>query len=296
VASDDWYSSTAESKAFTDRAYRGMHESSSYWYVGWNLDKPQLADPRVRRALAHLFDFEEFRKTYYRGYAEQITGPFSPRSPAYDRDVKPYAYDPKAAAQLLTDAGWYDRDGDGIVDHDGKPLSIELALEAGNPVNQAFAAKLQEDLAHAGVQLRIAPMELKSLVAKRNTGDFDAIALGWAPPFESDPGQLWHSVPAGAPKSSNFVDFKDAETDALIEKGRAELDPSRRAEIWRAIHRRVYELQPYMFCFNVSRKYVMIRALRGFQSVAIDPYYVVRRWYYPAGTPGTRATAAIKQD
>lgn len=296
VASDDWFSSTAESKAFTDRAYRGMHETSEYWYVGWNCDRPGLDDPRVRRALAQSFDFEEFKNTYYRGYAQQITGPFAVGSPAYDHDVKPYPYDPKAVVKLLSEAGWYDRDGDGLVDRDGKPLSIELALEAGNPLNQAFAAKLQEDLSHAGVQLRIAPMELKSLVAKRNTGDFDAIALGWAPPFESDPGQLWHSVPAGAPKGSNFVDFKDAETDALIEKGRAELDPAKRAAIWRAIHRRVYELQPYLFCYNVSRKYVMIRALRGFQSVAVDPYYVVRHWYYPAGTPGTRATAAIKQD
>jgi peptide/nickel transport system substrate-binding protein len=196
----------------------------------------------------------------------------------------------------LTEAGWYDRDGDGLVDHDGKPLSIELALEAGNPVNQAFAAKLQENFARAGVRLSVAPMELKSVIAKGNSGDFDAIALGWAPPFESDPGQVWHSVPAGARKGSNFVDFKDAETDALIEKGRAELDPKKRAEIWRAIHRRVYALQPYLFCYNVPTKYVMIRALRGFQSVGLDPYYVLRRWHYPAGTPGTRATAAIKQD
>ncbi len=295
VSSDDWYSSTAESKAFTDRAYRGMHETSSYWYVGWNCDKPALADPKVRRALAQLFDFDEFKNTYYRGYAEQITGPFPPRSPAYDRDVKPYAYDPKAAAQLLTEAGWYDRDGDGIVDHDGNPLSIELSMEAGNPLNAAFGAKLQEELTHAGIQLRLAPMEMKALRAKINSGDVDAFMLGWAPPFESDPGQVWHSVRAGEPKGSNFVDFSDAQVDAWIEKGRAELDATKRAEVWRSIHRRLYELQPYLFCFNVPRKYVMIRALRGFQSVAIDPNYVVRRWYYPAGTPGTRATAAIKQ-
>jgi hypothetical protein len=52
----------------------------------------------------------------------------------------------------------------------------------------------------------------------------------------------------------------------------------------------VYELQPYLFCYNVSRRFAMNRKLRGFQNVVIDPNYVVRRWYYAEGTPGTRAT------
>ena len=50
-------------------------------------------------------------------------------------------------------------------------------------------------------------------------------------------------------------------------------------------------MQPYLFCYNPPRKFVMNRALHGFQSFALDPNYVLRRWYYAAGTPGTRAQA-----
>jgi peptide/nickel transport system substrate-binding protein len=291
---DDFYSDAASSKEFEARAYRGWHDTSSYWYVGWNCARPPLADARVRRALAHLFDFDEFKNTYYRGHATQVTGPFPIGAPSYAHDVKPLPFSPDAAKRLLAEAGFYDRDGDGLVDHDGKPLSIELAMQAGHAGNQAFGAKLQENMARVGVQLRLAPMDLKAVGAKRDSGDFDAVALGWAPPYESDPGQIWHSTPEGAEKGSNYVGFADAEVDRLIEAGRKELDTAARAEIWRRIHRRLYELQPYLFCYNVPRKFLMNRALRGFESVPLEPNYVVRRWYYAAGTPGTRATAAKK--
>ena len=36
----------------------------------------------------------------------------------------------------------------------------------------------------------------------------------------------------------------------------------------------------------------MNEGVRGFQIVPIDPNYVLRRWYYPAGTPGTRPHAS----
>jgi ABC-type transport system substrate-binding protein len=78
----------------------------------------------------------------------------------------------------------------------------------------------------------------------------------------------------------------------LIERGQKELDPAKRAATWKELHRRLYDLQPYLFAFNPPRKFAMNKALRGFQSVPLDPNYVVRRWYYPAGTPGTRATLA----
>ena len=38
------------------------------------------------------------------------------------------------------------------------------------------------------------------------------------------------------------------------------------------------------------RKFAASRSLRGIQCVPLDPNYVIRRWYHPAGTPGTRAT------
>jgi ABC-type transport system substrate-binding protein len=75
----------------------------------------------------------------------------------------------------------------------------------------------------------------------------------------------------------------------LIDAGRAELDWTKRAATWRALHRRLYEMQPYLVAYNPPRKFVMNKALRGFQSFGLDPNYSLRRWYYAEGAPGTRA-------
>lgn len=293
VTTDDWFSSAVESEAFRARAYKGWHDTAVYWYVGWNCKRPKLADPAVRRALAHVFDFEEFRRTFYRGLATRVTGMFSPRSPAYDAGIAPWPHDPERAKKMLFDAGWYDRDGDGIVDHDGEPLEIELLVQAGNAVGKAFGARFEESLRAIGVRLRTTSLDWNALNLRKNAGDFDALALGWAPPYESDPGQAFHSSFGNAErKGSNFIGFADPETDRLIDAGRAELDPQKRAAWWRLLHARLHEMQPYLFAFNPPRKFVMNRAVRGFGNYALDPNYVIRRWFYAAGTPGTRAQLA----
>jgi peptide/nickel transport system substrate-binding protein len=294
LTAETYFGEATASKAFTDRCYKGYFYTAQYWYVGWNLHRPALQDVRVRRAIAMAFDFDAFKKSFYKGLAVQVTGPFSVYSPGYDRDLVPLPLDRKRAAEVLDEAGWTDHDGDQVRDKDGVPLDVELLIEAANPVAPVFGPKLQEDLGKIGIRVRIQTLDRAAIGARRQARDFDAYALGWAPPLESDPEALWHSRlgAADAQSGSNFVGLQDAEVDRLIERGQKELDPAKRAATWKELHRRLYDLQPYLFAFNPPRKFAMNKALRGFQSVPLDPNYVVRRWYYPAGTPGTRATLA----
>jgi len=291
MTSQDYFGESTSAASFTDRLYKGYFYTSQFWYVGWNLYRPQLADVRVRRAIAMTFDFEAFRKSFYKGLAVQVTGSASVYAAGYDRELAPLPLDRARAAGLLDEAGWTDHDGDQVRDRDGAPLDIEILLEPNDKVGAVFGQKLQEDLSKVGIRLRIQTLDRAAIGDRRRKRDFDAYALGWATPLESDPEQLWHSK-GGAKDavSSNFSGLQDEEVDELIAKGQRELDPTKRAEIWKKLHRRIYELQPYLFCYNSPRKFAMNKAIRGFQSVPIDPNYVVRRWYYPAGTPGTRPT------
>jgi peptide/nickel transport system substrate-binding protein len=211
--------------------------------------------------------------------------------PEYDTSVAPFAFDPDAARKLLAQAGWIDRDADGVVDKDGVPLEIELLADSGNSVGKAFAVRLQEDLARVGVRLRFTPLDAKAVDERKKARDFDALALGWVLGYETDPEQVWHSKWAPPElKGSNFGGFADSQVDELIEQGQRETDEEARAAIWRRLHARIHELQPYLFGWNPPRKFGIEKALRGVQLVPIDPNYVLRRWYYPEGTPGTRAT------
>ena len=293
MSADDYFGASTQAPSFTNHLYKGYFYSAAYWYVGWNLQRPQLADVRVRRALAMLFDFDEFKRTFYKGLAVQVTGSGSVYAPGYDRDLAAMPYDPEKAKALLDEAGWTDRDGDGVRDKAGVPLSIQLLVQPQNKPALAFGAKFQENLARVGIALQVTPLEFGALVERRQAREFDALVLGWSPGLETDPEQIWHS--SGAAKesrSSNFGGLADPAVDALIERGQRELDAAKRASIWRELQHRIYDLQPYLFCFNPPRKFAMNKKIRGFQSVPLSPNYVVRRWYYPEGTPGTRPTLA----
>ena len=79
--------------------------------------------------------------------------------------------------------------------------------------------------------------------------------------------------------------------DALISKGQVELDFEKRQEIWQEMHSFLYDHQPYLFGFNVPRKFAMSKRIRGFQMFAIDPSFSIRRWHFTdPSEPGTRAT------
>jgi ABC-type transport system substrate-binding protein len=290
LTTDEFFSAELQKPSFTDKFYKGWQETALYWYVGWNMRSPKFQDPRVRRALAQLFDFPEFSRSFYHDLVTQVTGHAPHRSSAYDPGIVPLPYDPTHAVELLTEAGWYDRDGDQILDKDDVPLEIELCIQAGQAAPAAFGARYQESLARVGIRLKLNGLEWNALNERKDKRTFEAIALGWSPPAESDPEQVWHSKWAGAEKSANHVGLADPEVDRLIEAGQRELDFDARQVIWRRLHARIYELQPYLFCYSAPRKFAMKRTLRGFEAVTLDPSYVLRRWYYPKDTPGTRAT------
>ena len=289
VKSEDYFGEATAKPQFTENFYKGYVYTGTYGYTGWNTKRPQLSSANVRKALAHAFDAEEYRKTSYKGLAIQVTGPQNYWSDGYDRSVEPLEYDPDLAEEILAEEGWYDRDGDGIIDKDGVAFEITFMMPTGNEASKTFGLKYQEALAQLGIRLKIQQFEWATFLEKILERDFDCINLAWVPPLESDPEQLWHSK-WDKPQSSNHSGVNDPEVDALIEAIQRELDQAKRAELLRALHRKIYDIQPYFFMFNPPRKFAMNKQIRGHQGFKIAPSYSIRRWYYPAGTPGTRAT------
>ena len=292
IRGDDYFGEATRVPSFTDNYYKGHYYTGGFGYTTWNSYRPQLSDPKVRIALAHCFDWPEYIRTVAHGLAKQVTGPQFYFGTSYNHDVVPFPYDLEKAEEMLAEAGWYDRDGDDIIDKDGVPFRIEFMMPSGNKASEIFGQKLQENLEKVGIKLDVVQLEWASFLERIYDKDFDCANLAWSVPLESDPEQLWHS--AGASKDhrgSNHSSVNDPYVDELIAKGQVELDKEKRDQIWQKLHRYLYEeVQPYLFGTNPPRKFGMNKKIRGFQSFYIDPGFSIRRWYYPAGTPGTRPT------
>jgi len=289
LLSTQYFGEATALPVFATDFYKGYYYTGVYGYVGWNLYQPHLKDQRVRQALARCFDFGLHKRTHYKGLCNQVTGIAPFFSLGYDHDVEPYPFDLDRAREMLAEAGWYDRDGDGVIDKHGVKMEIELLCAAGSDTSIAFGRAYKEKLATIGVELKMVQYEFATMWERVRNRDFDACCLAWVPDLESDPEQIWHSRwGTYGTRGSNNSGLQDRHVDELIEKIQRTIDLDARMEYRKELHRYLYDLQPYLFLYNAPRKFACNKALRGVELVKIPPGYVIRRWYYPEGTPGTR--------
>jgi peptide/nickel transport system substrate-binding protein len=289
VKTEQYFGPETEQATFTDKFYKAYSYTGQYGYTGWNMARSKFSDVRVRSALAHAFDTRGWVKVKYRDLAVPVTGPAFFLGPFYNQDVELLGYDPAKAEELLAEAGWYDRNGDGTVDKDGEELKFEFLYPSGNRASQDMGQKMQESFAKVGVGVALQPLEWATFKERLLSRDFDACNLAWTMPEpESDPRQIWASSEAQKPRSSNYSGYSDPESDRLIDAIGIEPDVNKRIPLWHALHARIYELQPYLFGQTPPLKYAFSKKLHGVRLYNFPPGYRVRDMWFPEGTPGTR--------
>ena len=234
--------------------YKYRTVSGGYRYIGWNQVKDgqptPFADKQVRRAMTMLINREELTQQLLAGLATVATGPFNPLSPQYDQNVKALAYDPEAAKALLTEAGYEDRNGDGVLEGPGgQPFRFSLVYPSSNVGYQQMAQYLKDAYARAGITMELDPTEFNTMIQRIDQRNFDAITLGWGGVIESDPKQIFHSdmIEGGG---DNYISYRNPELDQLIDEARVTVDDEKRLGLWRHVHRILQDDQPYTFLFN----------------------------------------------
>ena len=174
-----------------------------------------LQDIRVRQAIAMAMDKEVIMPTVIGApNADQI---FNPGYWGYNPNVNILPYDPDGAIALLSDAGWTDTDGDGIVDKDGENLSINAITE-----RTELPEALQGYLAAVGIDLQITEVERAVRRELTGSGEWDAY-IGWdgsGVPFSAF---MYNWV------SGKWSNYDNPDLDALVFGADAETDPDVRA-------------------------------------------------------------------
>jgi peptide/nickel transport system substrate-binding protein len=240
-----------------------------YRYIGYNLRKPLFKDKRVRLGLTHLVNRKRIIKDVYHGLARIVTGNFFIGTPYYDKTIKPYPFSTEKARELFASAGWRDTDGDGILDKNGEKFDFTMLAPSNSPKYDKILPIIKEDMAKAGVVMRIRKVEWSVFVQMIGAKKFEACICGWGMSFESDPYQLWHSSQADAKESSNFIGFKNKKADEIIEKIRVCFDLKKRIELCHQFHKLLHEEQPYTFLLSPdallaqSARYKNVRMFPG---------------------------------
>ncbi len=276
-----WLRQTNSSE-FRSRFNKLHFHYPSYSYIGWNMRKPLFQDKRIRLAMTMLLNRPAMLKEIYYCLGSIATGPYDYKGPFSDPDVAPWPYDPERARELLSEAGWKDTDGDGVIDKDGKPFHFELSFTAAVPEWEQMAVMYKEDLKKAGIEMTIRKLEWAVFLANVQQWKFDACAMAWALDANPDSYQLWHSSQADIKASSNHVGFKSDEVDRLIELNRREFSKQKRIQHCRKIHRILHREQPYTFFITGESLAAFDKRIHNVIPHPIRPIFHYTKWYVPS--------------
>jgi len=227
----------------------------SFMYLGWNEANPYFKSAKVRRALTMAIDRRRIIEQSLNNLGIEITGPFYRYSPAYDASIVPLPFSPQQAKRILEEEGWYDSDGDGVIDKmiDGKrvPFKFSLTYYVKDSVRKSVSEYVAIALKEVGIECHLNGVDMADLSSSIDNKSFEGLLMGWAlgtPP--DDPRQLWHSSGAKEKGSSNIVGFANKEIDQIIDQLDYESDPEKRIALYHRFGRILYDEQPYTFLYT----------------------------------------------
>jgi len=276
------YMRQTEYPAFRKAYRKYRYPSTGYTYFGFNLKDSRFADRRVRWAFAHAINKQELIDGVVLGMARDATGPLRPGTWAWTDKVTRYEYSPEKARALLAEAGWKDRNGDGVLeDKDGKPFQFTIRTNQGNEERKKVAEIIQQRLKDVGVSAEIQVIEwssfLKEFIKKRR---FEAIVMGWGVPVDPDQYVVWHSSEA-RPEGLNNIQYANPEVDALLERGRASCVQEDRLKYYHRLQEVLAEDLPIVFLYFRDALPVVSARVRGLEPAPAGILYNFPEWFVP---------------
>lgn len=288
-------SEQAEQIKQSDRAQLMTFPTRDYVYIAWNTRRPLFEDARVRRALGMAINREGIINGVLGGAATPAKATIPPFFWQFDSaggaDLR---YDPEAAKRLLQEAGYTDRDGDGIVeDAQGRPFRFTIKSNQGNRIRNDIAQIVQSDLRKIGVEAQPQILEWNTLVEQVTTPskrDFDAVVFGYGTEFQVDDSGLFHCEKRDEP--FHLSGYCDPETDRLLDTLPRIVDHAAARPLWVRYQRKIAADQPITMLYFQQRREGVSNRLQNVDPDARGDLVGVDRWYI---LPGQRRASGPQQ-
>lgn len=242
-----------------------------------NYENPILADKAVRLAINHCIDRAGIVAAVMDHYGTEAIGAFPPNLPYGSSNPKlsnlGYAYDEQMAKNILAEAGYSDRDGDGFVeDLKGNPFSLEIVTYSSRAEMPATAQAVQANLKEVGIN---ATMQIydSGIMDIFKAGSFDIAFNSMTTQQTADPYYIVNALfRSGGP--NNFGHFKNAKVDELADKMAASNDAAERADL--AVEIQKLALEDAGFAFVAYSQYNVVTGthVSGLHADPMDYYQI----------------------
>ena len=233
---------------------------------------PILSDLRVRRAITQSLDRRLMVQAVFGSYGQVPYGPVSPLLWIRHRSPKPALQSLAESRRLLAAAGWRDTDGDGVLDRDGRPLALELALPNTSGIRRQMAQLAQEQLRQIGIKLELQSLEFPVWAERHAAGNFDIdFSSTVQDPSPAGLTQAW-TCNGG----SNAAKYCDPRVDSLMEQ--AVLGKGDPGHNWIAALQQIEADAPATFLYAPTYVYAVKRRFRDVKISPTSSWILLREW------------------
>ncbi len=265
------------------KVFSGYNEG---WYFNFGENgHPAIKDLNVRLAMAYAFDREKLAQDLLLGRTVPAATMWD-NTPWVDPSIKPYAYDPEKAKQLLDEAGWVDSNGDGTRDKDG----VELVLGFGTTtreIRQDTQAVVQEQFREVGIGLDLQTFDSDIFFAGYGEngpaakGDLDFYQYSTVTAFpDADSSDfLCREIPSDEnPAGVNWSALCDEELSSLFDLQTTQVDVAQRTETLYKITKLIFDKVYWLGVWQDPDLFGVNERLQNVKLSGATPFYNIMEW------------------
>lgn len=165
----------------------------------------------IRQAIAYAIDRQQVADVVLNGfgrpaYSENDGMPWNNPAVVLETNVE-------YAKKLLSDAGWSDTDGDGIVEKDGLKAEFDCVYPSGDSVRQAVGMAAAEQLMAIGIKVNIIGMSWDEIMDVMFS---QAVLMGWGSANPNETYYLYRSEGALLDDFYNPEGYMNPVTDQYL--------------------------------------------------------------------------------
>ncbi|MDO8446826.1 MAG: ABC transporter substrate-binding protein [Deltaproteobacteria bacterium] len=237
-----------------------------------------FSDSRARKAVNMAVNRESLIAKGLDGAGIPAYSPFMKNMLPEGYNITPSSYGPKAALTLLKDAGWRDKNKDGILEKEGKRLRFRLYYLKGPEEFKLLADIISQQLYEIGIEVETLSLSYDEVDNKEKPSfEYDAFLNSKGSfYFES----VWQTRSLYGDKTYNYSRYSNKEVDALFEQAKNIKKPDEIKRIYGRIDRVIHEDTPAVFLYaplSYTAVNKRLKEAEGFNSTPYD-IYKIKDW------------------
>ena len=237
-----------------------------------NTAQAPFDDKLVREAFIAAADVNPGIETLFEGTTERSYSALSSVEPLGLQSPDAYKTDPERANELLDEAGWGEKNADGIRVKDGKPLTVRFPVTGAQSTQteQALFEQIQASAREVGFDVQITLLDLGAWYGALGAHEYEIVSAPYTKIGPDVLRFLYHSdatVPAPSGYFANHSMIASPELDKLLDAIGSEQDPEARAAAAKAAQQFIADEQIILPIYDQQNHFLYRADLQNFAAL-----------------------------